>query len=397
MAVNLSGMFAGLNNSIMTSADALGATDERVPGMLPRGPQDVMNPMLRAAGAGGAALVNKLPGANVDYRTSLEVAREAEKEVAAMPLNTAAGLAQAANVYGQAGMPEKQMAFRKMAMEKAASEAAAHQQQQQRETMAANARRLGLTSLADELDAGSASLKEASKIISDQETEVLKQTKGIDSHKRVAKVRGVPQAVIDSFGDMTPDERMDIIKGYEGDTKPFVGPDGQSRIYSVVGGKVWDPAQSKYVMPSELNLQPAPVTSRQESVMNYAAKSIAEGKNARFNDAYEMARKAVDSVERNERAQRLVDAGIYTGPLAPFQTFAGKLAASLGMENAATATAAQTEAFLSERAAEIGEVIDMFGSGTGLSDADWSFIASVSLTSQPSRTLKTAFLQALPR
>ena len=81
------------------------------------------------------------------------------------------------------------------------------------------------------------------------------------------------------------------------------------------------------------------------------------------------AQDAVASVEANKQAMEILNQGVITGPGADFRLEFGKVLQKLGI-NYADDAIANTEAFSATRAKEIGRIIKLFGSGTGLSDAD---------------------------
>ena len=86
----------------------------------------------------------------------------------------------------------------------------------------------------------------------------------------------------------------------------------------------------------------------------------------------EAARTALDSLDSTREARSLLEKGVITGKGASFITEFGKGLNTLGF-NVAQDEIANTEAFVATRAKEVGRIIQLFGAGTGLSDADREF------------------------
>lgn len=81
------------------------------------------------------------------------------------------------------------------------------------------------------------------------------------------------------------------------------------------------------------------------------------------------AQDAVSSLQNNQQARKLLDSGVITGFGAPFATGFGNALERVGI-HLANNPVANTQAYTALRAQEVGRLIKMFGSGTGLSDAD---------------------------
>jgi len=129
--------------------------------------------------------------------------------------------------------------------------------------------------------------------------------------------------------------------------------------------------------------------------VNTGEKAFAQefGKvNARqFFERRQAALDAAQTLESNRQARRLLDSGMITGTGAEFLLNAGKLLRTLGFD-VAKDDIANTEAFVAQRAKEVGRIIKLFGAGTGLSDADREFAmkaaaGDISLTEQSMRKI----------
>jgi hypothetical protein len=82
-----------------------------------------------------------------------------------------------------------------------------------------------------------------------------------------------------------------------------------------------------------------------------------------------MAQEAATSLESSTEARKLLDSGVITGTGATYVANLGKALRTLGF-NAHNSDVPNTEAFAATRAQEVGRIIKLFGSGTGLSNAD---------------------------
>jgi hypothetical protein len=90
---------------------------------------------------------------------------------------------------------------------------------------------------------------------------------------------------------------------------------------------------------------------------------------AQIGEARTAAADAQLSLAASEEALKLLDEGMITGFGADFRLGMGKALQQVGI-NLAEDEIANTEAFVATRALEVGRLIELFGAGTGLSDAD---------------------------
>jgi hypothetical protein len=91
---------------------------------------------------------------------------------------------------------------------------------------------------------------------------------------------------------------------------------------------------------------------------------------------------AARSIDINKEARALIDGGVFTGAGADARTTIAKVGNALGMAGATTQeTIANTEAYFASLGRNVGNLITMFGSGTGLSDADRAFAQQMAAAS----------------
>lgn len=101
--------------------------------------------------------------------------------------------------------------------------------------------------------------------------------------------------------------------------------------------------------------------------------TVGEGLGQQFLDQRETALQATESLRSSQEARALLDGGMVVGPGADFiVTFSNFLKERLGWDVGGDAVA-NSQAFVATRAQEVGRMIQMFGAGTGLSDADREF------------------------
>lgn len=86
----------------------------------------------------------------------------------------------------------------------------------------------------------------------------------------------------------------------------------------------------------------------------------------------EAARTALDSLDSTREARALLEGGIISGFGADYLVNFGRAMQQAGF-NVSSDEIANTEAFVATRAKEVGRIIQLFGAGTGLSDADREF------------------------
>lgn len=91
-----------------------------------------------------------------------------------------------------------------------------------------------------------------------------------------------------------------------------------------------------------------------------------------FFERRSVASDAANSLTANNEARNLMDKGVITGAGANIKLELGKALQAAGF-NVAQDAVANTEAFIGQRAQEVGRIIKLFGAGTGLSDADREF------------------------
>jgi hypothetical protein len=204
-------------------------------------------------------------------------------------------------------------------------------------------------------------------------------TRGDDAKAVVAlaATAGITPAELKAqYGEDLPtfEEMKTIVeRGDKGAIKAYVPiGGGGARMYSVLGDKVL--IDGKWVRASDAGLAPAPQRVQQEQIdgifgrMPKGAKDLV---NESISNTIKDGQDAEEILRTNEESQRLLDTGeMYTGLTANVALTFGQIGSIFGFD----ATSAEvTEQFTLQRFGRVADIIQAYGAGTGLSDADRDF------------------------
>ena len=364
MAANLAGMFQQMNQAIQ--ANPMGQpTNASMPGMVPR-PQDTLNPLLQRGLMKGMGAV----GSEGDYSTSQQAMQGVAEGMGKLDLTTSQGLLEASKLFGAVGIPDKQAQLAQAGAAKAQEELALKRQQMRREALVSRANDLGMTGLAKEVASGAADVDEASKTLNKLEIAGF----DIPARLSLAKSMNITEKEFfrDGLGKASNEVFDSFVNGRKG--KPMAYSKGGENFVFITNeatGKVFDPETRTYKNPSDLGLKPEVRLSRVENIDNGFASDITGGVAKGFLEQWDNAKSGVTSLDANTEALDMLNqGGLTTGSLANARIGLGKFAVLLGMDSKFTDDVERTTAYLAMRGRQVGEVIKMFGSGTGLSDAD---------------------------
>jgi len=199
----------------------------------------------------------------------------------------------------------------------------------------------------------------------DKAVEALASTAGITSTDLKAQ-----------YGDNPPsfEEMKNIVeRGDKGSIKAYVPIEGGgAKMYSVLGDKVL--IDGKWVRASDAGLAPAPQRVQQEQLdgifgrMPEGAKDLV---NETISNTIKDGQDAEEILRTNAESQRLLDTGeMYTGLAADALVTFGQVGSIFGFD----ATSAEvTQQFTLQRFSRVADIIEAYGAGTGLSDADREF------------------------
>jgi len=309
----------------------------------------------------------------VDMRTPQE---KLTQELAKVDPNDPQKMAKMYGLMVQFGTPEQKIAATQKLQELAQQKASAQQQERYRQSLINTAESIGMGDLTaqitnaspDELrdlgkEIGKRQIQLAARGDDDKATEILAQNAGI-----------TPKELEATYGDDLPQfEEMEKILtvGDKGSTKAFVADDGRVRIYSVLGSKVLK--DGKWQQASELGLRPAPQqvqTQELDGIFGKMPESMKELVNETVSNTIKQGQEASDTLAENTRAQQLVADGIFTGLGADAIVEIARVGSFFGIDSP---TLDNTQAFALERFAKVADIIQAYGAGTGLSDADREF------------------------
>jgi hypothetical protein len=223
-------------------------------------------------------------------------------------------------------------------------------------------------------------------------------TKGDDDKavEALAATAGItPIDLQAQYGDNPPSfEEMKTIveRGDKGSIKAYVPVEGGgAKMYSVLGNKVL--IDGKWVRASDAGLAPAPQqvqTQELDGIFGKMPDDMKELVNETVSNTIKAGGEASDTLAENARAQQLIDDGIFSGLGANAKVELARLGSFFGID---TPTLENTQAFALERAAKVADIIQAYGAGTGLSDADREF----ALAQAGTPTLEVETLQRMLR
>jgi hypothetical protein len=255
---------------------------------------------------------------------------------------------------------------------------------------------LGLEMAPQIQNAAPEELVEIAKELRNRQIELA--TRGDDDKavEALASTAGItPTDLKTQYGDNPPSfEEMKTIveRGDKGSIKAYVPVGGGgAKMYSVLGNKVL--IDGKWVRASDAGLTPAPQqvqTQELDGIFGKMPDDMKELVNETVSNTIKAGGEASDTLAENARAQQLIDDGIFSGLGANAKVEIARLGSFFGID---TPTLENTQAFALERAAKVADIIQAYGAGTGLSDADREF----ALAQAGTPTLEVETLQRMLR
>lgn len=362
MAINLAGMFANLG------AATQGIGESVMGGPLPKDYRDrnamqragVTNPMLQMFGQGlGGAMGADMRSQNIQGQEKLGQALMESDPTKQMEL--ARGLINSG--FAEQGATLFQKAQAKL------------QEQQTREVLAKQAKKLGLTELSESLlTSQTIDVKAAQKEIFDRETALAAARGGRKGRQALARQFGKDTEFLAEIGkgeydEMSDEAFSDLLQGREADAKAFLNPmTDKAEIFKVdKSGNVWDEESKTWVTPSSLGLTAAPQVQKVFNAGNKLTEALVGKGVDRFDTLVNDAANAQKTLAAIRKSRRFIAEGVNTGVLANLQTGAGKVAALLGFE---ADDSARTEQLVINQMQFMSDLIRDYGAGTGISNFD---------------------------
>lgn len=365
MAGNIAGMFQMINQAVKANPIAGQAGQQ----------------LLGGASQGIANAVSNAPGfedvSPMSMMNDTGKQMEATKQLAQLDLSTVEDKMKAAQIYGQLGAIDKQLAMAQAAEKQRLEQIASAKQQKLRESYSNKARKLGLDDYADQINSGATDLEEDAKVLNKQQMEDLALKRG-ESGKRVLLRRaGYTDDEIsrDNLASLPFPDVKELADGEKAAVKGFTDKDGKQISRKVNSfGKVWDKETQSYMNASDLDLSPSVNTQKVLDASTTYAKEFAKAGVEEFVSLHEKANNAQLQLDNITRSLGYLEA-MPTGALVDVHAFALKVGATLGME---TEDIVNYETYIAEAGKRVAEQIKAFGSGTGLSDADREYAKLIS-------------------
>ena len=253
-----------------------------------------------------------------------------------------------------------------------------------RRSLSGRAEALNLKGVAKTLKAGG-SVVDAQKAIREEEIKNLAKTSGRSYREVQGERYGLSPEDVKKLAPSTDAQYMDILKGLEGKPKPYLNEKNEVVFYRTLKnvGKVLGP-DGTFKNPQELKLKPAPNVSRVISQVDIGdeafTKTLEEGLAGDYKEALLQAQNAPTSYASNLRTLKTLDsdAGVFTGPLAPYAQGAARLAYAFGAAgDTLEEKIKNTELLAVERGEVLLAKISKLGSGSAISDGDRIFLEKI--------------------
>ncbi len=271
---------------------------------------------------------------------------------------------------------EMQQAMAQQAAKTAAKQKEAERIESQKLALFERAASLGLEMGPEIQNAAPDELGKIAEEIRDRQIELSSRGDDDKAVQALAKTAGIGTEDLKlQYGDNPPsfDEMKTIVeRGDKGAIKAFVPvAGGQAKMYSTLGNKVL--INGKWVQASAAGLAPAPQqvqTEELDGIFGRMPNDMKELVNGTVTNTVKQGQEASDTLAENARAQQLLDDGLFTGLGANAKVQISRVGAFFGIDNP---TLERTQAFALERFGKVADIIQAYGAGTGLSDADREF------------------------
>lgn len=316
-----------------------------------------------------------------DMRTPVEVERDQKamlnRELAKIDPNDPQKMAKMYGLLAQYGGAEQKILAMGKMQELGQKQQELQRVQRYRDSLIANANQAGLAELTPQIvNADETQLKELAKTIGERQLKLVARGDDDRATELLAQTAGIsPKDLKATFGDDLPqfDEMEKILaRGDKGSIKPYIGDDGKARMYSVLGTKVL--INGKWQEASDAGLAPAPQQVQTQEIDAFFGGMPKEGKDlvvGSISSTIKDGQDADEILRTNAESQRLLDSGeLFTGlPANALVTF-GQIGSVFGFD---ASSAEATQQFTLQRFSRVADIIEAYGAGTGLSDADREF------------------------
>lgn len=321
----------------------------------------------QAASFAGGAL-------GTEMRSNPEILRA---ELAKVDPNDPQRMAKMYGLLAQYGSPEQKISATGKLQELGQQRQAKEQEAEYRKSLIAKSKEIGMGDLTTQItNAGSDELRDLAKEMNKRLIELAARGDNDKASLAYLKANDISEEDAKAqYGDDIPsiDELEKILTvGDKGAIKAFVGDDGKARMYSVLGSKVlingqWQEATSAGLSPAPTQVQ----TQEIDGLFGKMPKGAKELVNESISSTIKDGQDADEILRTNAESQRLLDSGeMFTGlPANALVTF-GQIGSVFGFD---ASSAEATQQFTLQRFSRVADIIQAYGAGTGLSDADRVF------------------------
>lgn len=321
----------------------------------------------QAASFAGGAL-------GTEMRSNPEILRA---ELAKVDPNDPQRMAKMYGLLAQYGSPEQKISATGKLQELGQQRRAKEQEAEYRKSLIAKSKEIGMGDLTTQItNAGSDELRDLAKEMNKRLIELAARGDNDKASLAYLKANDISEEDAKAqYGDDIPsiDELEKILTvGDKGAIKAFVGDDGKARMYSVLGSKVlingqWQEATSAGLSPAPTQVQ----TQEIDGLFGKMPKGAKELVNESISSTIKDGQDADEILRTNAESQRLLDSGeMFTGlPANALVTF-GQIGSVFGFD---ASSAEATQQFTLQRFSRVADIIQAYGAGTGLSDADRVF------------------------
>jgi len=220
------------------------------------------------------------------------------------------------------------------------------------------------------------------KEIRAEEIAAIAKNEGKAGRIALGRQAGLTKEQVTKYSSLDDETFAKVLSGEEADSVAYQDAQGNVEIYRENKyGMIADTnadGVTTWIEPSDKKLVEAPTVTKTYNSASDLTAQLTKAAVPEFSELTKQARDAVETLINNKEGRKLLASNEYDiagGPLGEFKLQALELAKSFGFSGSAIDSADNVQAFMATRVREIGTIIKMFGSGTGLSDKDAALAA----------------------
>ena len=215
------------------------------------------------------------------------------------------------------------------------------------------------------------------KEIRAEEIAAIAKNEGKAGRIALGRQAGLTKEQVKQYSNLNDETFAKVLSGEEADSVAYQDAQGNVEIYrenkyGMIADTNTD-GVTTWIEPSDKKLVKAPEVTKTYNSASDLTSQLTKAAVPEFSELTKQARDAVETLISNKEGRDLLASNEYDitgGPLGEFKLQALELAKSFGASGSAIDSADNVQAFMATRVREIGTIIKMFGSGTGLSDKD---------------------------